>query len=78
MLLIPGMRVNVIMARTLYQLPNSTVKAILSSPKHGWVDQVSRKILHINYSFLAYPFCDSEESYTFIIQMIKQIKSLSS
>ena len=66
MLLIPGMRVNVIMARTLYQLPNTTVKAILSSPKHGWVDQVSIKILHINDLFFAYP--DSEESYSFIIQ----------
>ena len=68
MLLIPGMRVNVIMARTLYQLPSSTVKAILSSPKHGWVDQVSIKTLHINDLFFSYPFCDSEERYTFIIQ----------
>jgi len=40
MLLIPAMRANVIMARTLYQVQDKTVKAILSSPKHGWVDQI--------------------------------------
>jgi len=40
MLLIPSLRVNAIMARTLYQVDKNTVADVLSSPQHGWVDQV--------------------------------------
>merc|ERR1719179_23527 len=40
MLLIPSLRVNAIMARTLYQVDKGTVADVLSSPQHGWVDQV--------------------------------------
>ena len=43
MLLIPSLRVNAIMARTLYQVDKGTVADVLSSPQHGWVDQVSLK-----------------------------------
>jgi len=40
MLLVPGLRVNAIMARTLYQVDKRTVTDVLSNPQHGWVDQV--------------------------------------
>merc|ERR1712117_486333 len=40
MLLVPGLRVSAIMARTLYQVDKKTVTDVLSNPQHGWVDQV--------------------------------------
>ena len=41
MMFIPALRMNAIMARTLYQTDKNTVQDVISPPGHGWIDQVS-------------------------------------